>query len=353
MKAAVYFGPRDIRVADVDQPTLTQPHEMLVRVRATSICGSDLHIWRGALDAIMERGKSRLGHELSGEVVAVGAEVGKFRPGDRVTMAYSVSCGACYQCRLGNTAHCETTRAAVYGFGKLFGDLNGTQAEYLVIPHADAHALRVDPDLTDAQALTLSCNLPTALLANRLLDLQVGDTLAVVGLGPTGLMSLELALRRGPGRVFGFDPVEHRRRYAAERFGIEVYPPGEEGIDAVRAATGGRGADRVIEMVGTAESLELALRLVRAGGTIAALGVFTDTTFNLNLADVFFRDITLHMHGFASVYPYMWEAQRAILTGIIDPEPLFTHRFSLTEVDKAYRTFGERTDGVLKVLITP
>jgi threonine dehydrogenase-like Zn-dependent dehydrogenase len=353
MKAGVYYGPRDIRVAEVDPPVLTRPHEMLVRVRATSICGSDLHIWRGALDAIMERGKSRIGHELSGEVVEVGSQVGNFRPGDRVTMAYSVSCGECYQCRLGNTAHCETSRAAVYGFGKLFGDLNGTQAEYLIIPHADAHALRVDPALSDAQVLTLSCNLPTALLANRLLDLQPGDSLAVVGLGPTGLMSLQLALRRGPSRVFGFDPVDHRRGYAAQQLGVETFPPTEEAVEAVKAATGGRGVDRVIEMVGTPESLDLALRLVRAGGTIAALGVFTDNTFNLNLADVFFRDITLHMHGFASVYPLMWEAQRLILGGVIDPEPLFTHRFSLKELDKAYRTFGERSDGVLKVLITP
>lgn len=353
VKAAVYFGPRDIRAIDVEEPQLTDPHSMLVRVRATSICGSDLHIWRGALDAIMERGKSRLGHELSGEVIEVGSRVGNFRPGDRVTVAYSVSCGDCYQCRLGNTAHCETTRAAVYGFGKAFGDLNGTQAEYLVVPFADAHALRVDPGLTDAQALTLSCNLPTAVLANRLLDLQPGDTLAVVGLGPTGLLSLQLALHRGPGRVFGFDPIDHRRAFAAQTFGIEVLAPDETGIEAVKQATNGRGVDRVIEMVGTPESLDLALRVVRAGGTIAALGVFTDNTFNLNLADVFFRDITLHMHGFASVYPYMWVAQRAILNGVVDPEPLFTHRFSLSEIHRAYNIFGERQDSVLKVLVTP
>ncbi|MER3439202.1 MAG: alcohol dehydrogenase [Chloroflexota bacterium] len=353
MKAAVYYGPRDIRADTVPDPRITEPHEILVKVRATSICGSDLHIWRGALDPLMERGKSRLGHELSGEVVEVGSAVGNLRPGDRVTMAYSVSCGECYQCRTGNTAHCETSKAAVYGFGKAFGDLNGTQAEYLVIPFADAHTLKVESGLSDAQALTLSCNLPTAVLANRLANIQPGDTVAVIGLGPTGLMSLELASHRGPGRIFGFDPVDHRRAFAAERFGAETLTPDEGGIQRIKSATQSRGVDRVIEMVGTPESLALALQIVRAGGTIAALGVFTATEFNLNLADVFFRDITLHMHGFASVYPLMWEAQRLILEGVVNPEPLFTHRFTLDQVGEAYTVFGDKLDGVLKVLIQP
>jgi len=301
----------------------------------------------------MERGKSQLGHELSGEVVEVGKEVGNFKPGDRISMAYSASCGECYMCRVGETAHCQTTKAAVYGFGTAFGDMNGTQAEYMVIPFADSHALKVHPDLTDAQALTLSCNLPTALLANKLADIKPGETLAVVGLGPTGVMALEIALHRGPAKVFALEPVEHRRNTIAERFGIEAFAPSEEAINYIKEATEGRGVDKVIEMVGTPESLTEALQLIRPGGTIAALGVFTDDSYNLNLADVFFRDINMHMHGFASVYPQMWEAQRAMLGGVVNPEPLFTHRFSLDEVATAYDVFGNRKEGVHKVLITP
>lgn len=353
MKAAVYFGPKDIRCVDVDEPKITQPHEILVKVRATSICGSDLHIWRGTLDGLMKRGESRLGHELSGEVVEVGREVGRFKPGDRVSMAYSVSCGECYQCRKNNTAHCETTKAAVYGYGAAFGDLNGTQAEYMIIPLADAHTLRVHPDLDDRQALTLSCNLPTAVLANELADVKPGDSLAVVGLGPTGVMALELALRRGPSKVFAFDPVPHRREHVASRFGVETLVPGEEGIEKVKEATQGRGVDKVIEMVGTPESLDLCLRLVRAGGTVAALGVFTDQHFDLNLLDFFFRDIQLKGAGFASVWPYMWEAQRLMLEGVVDVKPLFTHEFGLEQVGEAYRVFGEKLDNVEKVVIRP
>ena len=353
MKAAVYFGPEDIRTIDVDDPKITEPHQMLVKVRATSICGSDLHIWRGTLDQAMGKGHSTLGHELSGEVVETGAKVGRFKPGDRVSMAYSASCGDCFMCRVGNTAHCETTKSAVYGYGVGFGDLNGTQAEYLVLPYADAHTMKVDDALDDRQALTLSCNLPTAVLANKLVDVQIGESLAVVGLGPTGMMALDLAMKRNPGKVFAFDPVEHRRKAAAGRYGVEALAPGEASVEAVREATGGRGVDKVIEMVGTGESLDLSYQLVRAGGTIAGLGVFTDTEHKMNLLDIFFRDITLHKRGFASVWPEMWEAHRMITEGKITLSEMFTHEFSLDQANEAYRTFADKLDNVEKVVIRP
>lgn len=354
MRTAVYYGPRDVRVRDISEPKMTADHEMLVKVRATSICGSDLHLYRGALDATMRHGESQLGHELAGEVVAVGAGVTKFRPGDRVTMAYSASCGSCYMCHVGQTAHCTTTNKAVYGFGTAFGDLNGTQAEYLIIPYADAHAMKVSSHLSDEAALLLSCNLPSAVIANELADIQYGETLAVVGLGPTGLLSLELALKKGPGRVFAFDPVQERRIYAEKRFGVQVYDPNDKTvIEQVRAEANGVGVDKVMEIVGTGEALSLALSIVRPGGTIAAIGVFTEDTYNLNLADVFLRDISLHMNGFANVQPYMWEAHRLLEEGVIDPTDLFTHEFTLEEVPQAYATFADKKEGVLKVLIRP
>jgi alcohol dehydrogenase len=353
MKAAIYHGPRDVRVEDVAEPAIRDPHEMLVKMRATSICGSDLHIWHGALEAIMEPGKSRLGHELSGEVVEVGAQVGRFKPGDRVTVAYSASCGECYLCRAGQTAHCETTGKAVYGFGAAFGDLNGTQAEYVAIPHADAHAMKVSDQLSDEEILTLSCNLPSALIANRLADVLPGETLAVIGLGPTGLLSLDLALQRGPGRVFAFDPVDHRRAHAGAMDGVEPLDPGPEALERVREATGGRGVDKVIEVVGSGESLQLALDVARPGATIAAIGVFTAPEFNLNLGDVFLRDLSLHMNGFANVQPDMWSAHRLLLEEAVDVEPLFTHRFALEATGEAFGVFGDKQDEVLKVVIRP
>lgn len=353
MKAAVYYGPKDIRCTQIPDPAIKADHEMLVQVSATSICGSDLHLYRGALDAIMEKGRSQTGHELVGEVVAVGKAVGSFKPGDRVSMAYSASCGECYMCRVGQTAHCETTKKAVYGFGIPFGNLNGTHAEALILPYADAHAIKVPKEIPDEAALTLSCNLPSAVIANRLADIQLGESVALVGCGPTGLMTLDISLQRGPGRVVVFDKVPHRLE-AARKKGVVAVDAGQEGWkEKALAETGGRGFDKVIEVVGYPETLQMCLDIVRPGGTIAAIGVFCDSSFNLNLADVFLRDITLQMNGFANVQPYMWEALRMMERGVVNPKQYFSHAFSLGNIDKAFATFYQKADGALKMLIKP
>ena len=353
MKAAVYFGIKDIRATDIPDPRLEDPHAILVEVKATSICGSDLHLYRGALDPIMEKGRSQTGHELIGEVVEVGSSVGRFRKGDRVSMAYSCSCGECYMCRVGQTAHCETTGKAVYGFGVPFGNLNGTHAEAMVLPHADAHAIQVPESIGDGAALTLSCNLPSAIISNRLAAIEPGEKVALVGCGPTGLMALDIALQRGPAVVAAVEPVAHRRAIAEEK-GARGFDPGSEGWkEEALALTDGRGFDRVIEMVGYPETLQTALDLVRPGGTIAALGVFTDDRFNLDLADVFLRDITLHMNGFANVQPFMWEGLRLLETGVVDPSRYFSHEFPLEKIDEAFATFFEKRDGANKMLIRP
>lgn len=353
MKAAVYFGPEDIRCTDIADPVIRTDHEILVKVHATSICGSDLHLYRGALDAIMERGRSQTGHELIGEVVQVGKNVGKFRPGDRVSTPYSVSCGDCYMCQVGQTAHCETTRKSIFGFGVPFGDLNGTHAEALVVPFADAHAIKIPGGVPDAAALTLSCNLPSALIANQLADIRPGESVAVVGCGPTGMMALDIALHRGPGRVVVFEHVSHRLQAARDRGAMAIDPRDEDWKDRALQETAGRGFDKVIEIVGYPETLQLSLDIVRPGGTVAAIGVFTDQSFNLNLADVFLRNITLHMNGFANVQPHMREALRLIERGIVDPESYFSHAFSLIRIGEAFSTFHHKTDNAMKVLIRP
>ncbi len=353
MKAAVYYGPEQIRVTSIADAAIRQDHEVLVKVQATSICGSDLHLYRGALDPIMEKGKSQTGHELVGEVLSVGKSVGRLRKGDRISMAYSCSCGHCYMCEVGQTAHCETTQKAVYGFGVPFGNLNGTHAEALVIPHAEAHTIQVPKQIGDAAALTLSCNLPSAVIANRLADIQPGESVALVGCGPTGLMTLDIALQRGPGRVVVLDKVAHRLAVASAKGALIVDASQPDWKDKALAESGGRGFDKVIEVVGYPETLQMCLDLVRPGGTVAAIGVFTDATFNLNLADVFLRDITLHMNGFANVQPAMWEGLRLLERGVVDPGKYFSHEFSLDAIDKAFATFNAKTDNAMKVLIRP
>ena len=353
MKAAVYYAPGDIRCSDVPDPVIRADHEMLVKVTATSICGSDLHLYRGALDPIMEKGKSRTGHELIGEVVDVGKSVGRFRPKDRVSMGYSVSCGHCYMCAVGQTAHCETTNKAVYGFGVPFGSINGTHAEALLIPHADGHAMKIPASVGDAEAVTLSCNLPSALIANRLADIEPGERVALIGCGPTGLMSLDIALLKGPGTLVALDKLDYRLALAAKKGAIPVNVAAEGWKEKSLELTGGRGFDKVIEVVGLGESLQMALDLVRPGGTIAAIGVYCEPTFNLNLADVFLRNISLHMNGFANVQPYMWESLRLLERGVVRPQDYFTHTFALDDIDKAFGMFHQKDDRAMKVLLRP
>ena len=353
MKAAIYFGAGDIRCAEIPDAGLRADHEMLVRVTGTSICGSDLHLYRGALDAIMDKGKSQTGHELIGEVIAVGRDVTRFKAKDRVSMGYSVSCGHCFMCTVGQTAHCETTHSAVYGFGLPFGNINGTHAEALVIPHADGHAMRIPDGISDEAAVTLSCNLPSAIIANRLADIRAGEAVALIGCGPTGLMTLDLALQRAPSRLVVLDRLDYRLDIARARGALGINTSSDGWKERALAETGGRGFDKVIEVVGLPESLQMSLDLVRAGGTVAAIGVFCDSTFNLDLANVFLRNISLHMNGFASVQPFMAEALGLITSGVIAPESYFSHRFPLSRIDEAFRTFHERRDSAMKMLIQP
>jgi alcohol dehydrogenase len=166
-------------------------------------------------------------------------------------------------------------------------------------------------------------------------------------------MAMDIALHRGPGRIVVLDKVPHRLAAAAKK-GVVVVNTDEEGWkDAALQHTGGRGFDKVIEMVGYPETLQMSLDLVRPGGIVAALGVFCDNTFNLNLADVFLRDITLHMNGFANVQPHMWEALRMLERGVVKPQDYFSHSFSLSDVDKAFSTFHQKADGAMKMLILP
>ena len=353
MKAAIYFGVEDIRCTDISAPEIKHPHEILVQVKATSICGSDLHLYRGTLDAIMENGKSQTGHELVGEVLETGKSVERFRAGDRITMAYSCSCGECHMCNAGQTAHCETTQKGVYGFGVPFGNLNGTHAELMAIPFADAHALKLPETVTDAAAVTLSCNLPSALIANNLADIQPNETVALIGCGPTGLMALDIIMLKAPGKVVAFDSVSHRLFYAEQKGASGINITDADWQKQAMSYSQDRGFDKIIEVVGSQESLQMSLDLIRPGGTIAAIGVFCDQEFNLNLADIFLRDISLHMNGFANVQPFMQKSLSLIERGIVNPSTLFSHEYSLKQINEAFLVFNEKQDNVLKVLIHP
>lgn len=349
MKSAIYFGPGDIRCGEVDDPVITAEQEMVVTVDATSICGSDLHLYRGAFDAVLKRGYSTVGHELAGRVLDVGGGVTRFKRGDRVTMPYAASCGHCYMCQVGQTVHCEGAELRFFGFGHL----NGTQAEAILVPMADSHAMRVPDDLPDSAVLTLSCNLPSALISVESADVRVGESVAIVGCGPTGMMALDLVMQRGPGRIVALDRVQHRLEAAQRKGATAVDTTDANWKELALAETSGRGFDKVIEVVGFAETLQMSFGLVRAGGVISAIGVYVDQVFNLALMREGFRNVTLRLNGAANTQPFMWDALRMLERGAIAPQELFTHTFPLTEIDQAFRVFNDKADRVGKVLIKP
>ncbi|MBV1952463.1 MAG: alcohol dehydrogenase [Cycloclasticus sp.] len=353
MKTAIYYGPRDIRCGEKTSPIINEPHQVIVEVSATSICGSDLHIYRGAMDASMDKGYSQTGHELIGRISDIGSEVAAFKVGDRVSMAYSCSCGECYMCEVGQTAHCDTTKKAVYGFGTPFGNLNGTHTEALVLPYAEGHLIKVPDAIDDPSALTLSCNLPSAIIANKLADIQPGENVAIIGCGPTGLLAMDIALSKSAEQVVCIDKLDYRLAVAEKKGAITINSTGDNWKEEALALTHYHGFDKVIEVVGYPETLQMCLDIVRPGGTIAAIGVFCDQEFNLVLADVFFRNISLHMNGFANVQPYMHEAIRLMESGLINPCEYFTHNYSLDHIDEAFKTFYNKSDGALKMLIKP
>jgi len=256
-------------------------------------------------------------------------------------------------CARGQTAHCQTTNKAVYGFGDAFGDMNGTHAEYMRIPHADGHAMKVPESVEDNVAITLSCNLPTALIANDLANIRPSDTVAIVGCGPTGLMCLDIAMLRRPAMIAAFDLDETRAMRAERRGAITPHADYKDWVDVGLEQTGGHGFDKVIGVVGSPESLYLSLSLVRPGGTISAVGVFTNDTFNLNLSDVFLRDISLHMNGFANVQPMMSAALLLLEQRKIDVGALITNEFQLQDIAKAFAIVHSKKGGACKVVIYP
>jgi threonine dehydrogenase-like Zn-dependent dehydrogenase len=353
MKAAVYHGARDLRVEEVPDAKVVEPTDVVIKTITASMCGSDLYLYGGEVDDMVAPGRTTLGHEICGEVVEVGKEVARFRPGDRVTFPYSVSCGTCDNCQRGQTAHCLTSGKAIYGYGVAFGDLGGSHAEAVRAPLADAHLLRVPEFIDDETAVFLSCNLPAAVTVVEAAEIGLADSVAVVGCGPTGLLALELARQATRGPIFAIDPIPYRREEAAKRGASPVEGSAEELVSQVLEATGGVGVDRVIEMAGRGPAVDIALAIARPGAVVSGGGVYLEQNHPTSLFDAFFKNLQIRLNGFANAKMAQWKAEQVLRRGIVEPARLFTERVSLEELPAAAGRFADREDGVLKVLIRP
>jgi 2-desacetyl-2-hydroxyethyl bacteriochlorophyllide A dehydrogenase len=344
MKALTYHGPKDVRFETIPDAKVTAPHAALVRVRACSICGSDLHIYQG--HGFSEDVGYCIGHEAVGEVVEVGRHVERLKVGDEVMISAAVSCGLCAPCRAGDAVRCEFNATNCYG---LSHKLPGCQAEAVMVPHADSNAAPIPEGLTLEQALMLTDNVPTAYLGASNADIRPGGAVAVVGLGPIGLMAVQIAFALGASKVYAADLVPERRAMA-ERFGAIILTPGDE-RNELKDLTGGRMAESVVEAVGADATLQLALALAGKQATVSTIGVNQTRSFPFPMALAFNKGLTFRT-SLCSVVKHWPELIALVRGGRLKPEQVISHRMSLSEGVEAYDMFNTRRDGALKMVLT-
>ncbi len=323
-------------------PEIKAATDAIVRMSTTTICGTDLHILKGDVPSCAP-GRI-LGHEGVGVVDSVGAGVTVFRPGDHVLVSCISACGRCEYCRRGMYSHCTT------GGWILGNEIDGTQAEYVRIPHADTSLYRVPDGLAEDVMAMLSDILPTGFECGVLNGkIEPGSTVAIVGAGPIGLAALLTAQFYAPAEIIAVDPDENRLR-AAARFGATKTVAGaEDAADAVLALTGGRGVDTAIEAVGVPASFITCENIIAPGGTIANVGVH-GVEVDLHLEKLWSQNITITTRLVDTVTTPM--LLKTVQGGKIDPTKLITHRFRFDQMLDAYETFGHAaTTGALKVVI--
>ena len=345
MRAMVYEGPGRRRFAEVPDPQITDDADVIVRVDATTICGVDLHILAGDVPSV--RPGRILGHEAVGTVEDVGSAVRTMGPGDRVLVPCISVCGACRYCREGHYGQCQGGGAWV--LGRTF---DGTQADFVRVPFADASTYRLPDGVSDEDALMLADILPTGYEVGVLkARVSPGDVVAVVGTGPVGLAAIMGARLFSPSHVIAIDHAELRLD-AAKQFGADITVNNAitDPVAVVRSLTDGLGADVAIEAVGKPETFELAVNLARPGARIANIGVHGKPAA-LHLEDQWIRDITVTT-GLVDTYSTP-TLLRLVSSGQLEVGKFITHRFAFDDFDEAYEVFSHAGDsGALKVVLS-
>jgi alcohol dehydrogenase len=344
MQAVTFQAPGEVRVEERPEPELLDRDDAIVRVEATGVCGSDLHIYHGRV--VIEPGFT-LGHEFVGTVVAAGDGVTDVAEGDRVLGCYCSACGKCFFCRRGDFHKCDDGR--VFGHGQTLGSLQGAQAERVLVPHANLTLRRVPEGMPDDAALFAGDVMGTGWHAVDQAGIRPGDSAAVLGLGPVGLCAVQAARAAGAAKVIAIDAVEQRLGIARE-FGAEpVHLTEDDPRAAVKAATGGRGVDAAIDAVGHQDALELAARVTRKAGTIAAIGVYAER-IPVHMGIVWIKALTLKT-GHANVIGHVDRVLAMMSAGVLDPGPLVTHHLPLADAPDAYAIYDRRE--ALKIVMTP
>jgi threonine dehydrogenase-like Zn-dependent dehydrogenase len=388
MKALVWHGTNDVRVERVPDPTILNPRDAIVKVTTTAICGSDLHLLNGYIPT-MQAGDI-LGHEFMGEVVEVGKENARLNVGDRVVVPFTIACGRCFFCERQLWSLCDNsnpnawmaeelygyTTSGLFGYSHLTGGYAGGQAQYVRVPFADVGPLKVPAGLTDEQVLFLSDIFPTGFMAAENCDIKPGDVIAVWGCGPVGQMAIRSAFLLGAEKVIAIDDVAERLSLALKG-GAEVINFEEQPVfDKLKALTGGRGPDACIDAVGleahgvtldayidqakTAaylatdrpSALRQAIHACRKGGIVSIPGVYGGFLDKIPFGAAFQKGLTFRM-GQTHMMRYMRPLLDFIERGLIDPSFVITHRLPLDQAPQAYKTFRDKEEGCIKVVLKP
>ena len=344
MRAVTFQAPGVVSVEERPEPELLDPEDAIVRIEATGVCGSDLHIYHGRVQ--IEPGFT-IGHEYVGTVLAAGDAVTRVSVGDRVLGCFQTACGTCWFCRRGLYHRCLESRT--FGHGAALGSLQGTQADMALVPRANLVLRRVPEGMSSDVALFAGDVMGTGFHAVIDSGLRPGDVAAVLGLGPVGLCAVQAARAVGAAHVFAIDSVPERLA-VAESYGAEPLHLQEQDVRAaVRGATEGRGVDVAIDAVGDPKVLDSAIRLTRACGAIQCVGVYAERA-EVHMGMLWLKSLTLR-GGQANVLGHVDRVLAMLSAGVLDPTALVTRHMKLEEAPEAYAVYDRRE--ALKIVLTP
>lgn len=390
MKAVCWMGKSKVETQTVEDPQLLNPHDAIIKVTRTAICGSDLHLFDGFIPT-MEQGDI-LGHEFMGIVEEVGAAVDNLKRGDRVVVPFTIACGQCLFCKKKLWSACDNTNpnahlmetaygysgSGLFGYSHMMGGYAGGQAQYVRVPFANVGPLKIESDLPDEKVLFLSDIFPTGYMAAENSQIQEGDTVAVWGAGPVGQFAIASAFMLGAARVIAIDRLPERLALARSVGAITVdYSEGDVSVlTALKDLTGGIGPDACIDAVGLEahmgdvqglyDTVKVALMLetdrsgvlrqaiqaVRKGGTLSIPGVYGGLLDKVPFGAAFGKGITMKM-GQTNMHNYMKPLLERIEKGQIDPAYIISHRITLDEAPEMYKVWRDKKDNVTKIVIDP
>jgi 2-desacetyl-2-hydroxyethyl bacteriochlorophyllide A dehydrogenase len=344
MRVVTFQAPQEVRLEDKPDPEIVAADDAVVQIEASGVCGSDLHIYHGRVP--VEAGFT-IGHEFVGTVIEAGEEVERAAVGERVVGCFYTACATCSPCLRGDYHRCGNGRT--FGHGSHLGDLQGAQAERVLVPHANLTLRKVPASLSDDVALFAGDVMATGFHAIANGGMSAGDTVAVLGLGPVGLCAVQSALAGGAAGVFAIDTVAERLEMAREFGATPIHLTEQDPKREVRAATGGAGVDVAVDAVGDPAPLALAISLARDAGTVSGIGAYSGRAeIPLGLAWLKCLDLRL---GVANVMAHFDRVLALLDKGELDPAPLVTHHMPLEQVSEAYELFDRRE--ALKIVLTP